>query len=89
MQQNGGDYKEAMTDAINAAKARAAVEAVAKVLGTFIGYAGSVFLIPFLVVYAWNGLTPEGWVDLSYLPAVAGLFAFRIMILWVRPKNDG
>ncbi len=76
----------AMTGAINAAKTQAAVESMVKVIGTLIGLAAVTFLVPLLAVYAWNGLTPDGWVDWSYLPTVAGLFLFRVMIHWVRSE---
>lgn len=87
---NGGeehDYKEALTSAINAAKAQAATEAVTKVLGAILGFAAATLFVPFLAVYAWNGLTPEGWADLSYLPAVAGFVVCRALLKWVKSKN--
>lgn len=82
-----GDRKpfvDAMSGAIDAAKAQAATEKMLQVGGTIIGIALGALLVPFLVVYAWNGLTPEGWVEWSYLPTVAGLLAFRILRNWAR-----
>jgi hypothetical protein len=81
------DYKEALTGAINAAQAQVAANAVTKVLGAITGFAAATFLIPFVAVYAWNGLTPEGFHDLSYLPTVAGFFVGRIVLKWV--KSNG
>lgn len=89
MQQNGGEennYKEAMTDAINAAKAQAATEAVGKALGGTIGFLAAVFLLPLVAVYAWNGLTPESFPDWQYLPAVAGFLVGRILLCWVKAR---
>lgn len=74
----------AMTGAINAAQTQVATEAVGKAIGGFIGYVGAAFLLPLVAVYAWNGMTPEGWVDLSYLPTVAGFFVGRILLGWVK-----
>ncbi len=76
----------AMTGAINAAKTQAAAEATGKVLSTLFGFAFATFVLPLVALYAWNGLTPDGWVEWSYLPTVAGLFFFRIMIHWVRSE---
>lgn len=77
-------FVEAMSGAINAAKAQAATEATLKVFGTLIGFVFATFFLPLLVVYAWNGMTPDGWVALPYLPTVSALLFFRIMILWVK-----
>ena len=76
----------AMTGAINAAKRQAVADTAGKVFGTLIGVAFATFVLPLVALYAWNGLTPDGWVDWSYLPTVAGLFFFRIMIHWVRSE---
>lgn len=78
---NGGDELLGM---LETAKEKAALTAVTAAAGGILGFAIATFLVPFLAVYAWNGLTPEGWVDLSYLPTVAGMFVFHILIGWVR-----
>jgi uncharacterized membrane protein YqaE (UPF0057 family) len=75
-----------MTGAINAAQRQVANETVGKVLGTIIGLAFATFFLPFVAVYAWNGMTPEGWVDLAYRPTVAGFFVFRVLLHWVRTE---
>ncbi len=77
-------YVGAMAEAIRRAQAQTAGKTAAKFFSTLIGVAIAAFLIPLLAVYAWNGMTPEGWVDWPYLPTVAGLFVLRIVLNWAK-----
>lgn len=79
-------FTNAMTDAINAAKAQTVANTATKVLGGTIGFLAATFLLPLLIVYAWNGLTPESFPDWQYLPAVAGFFVTRILLYWVKAR---
>ncbi len=88
MFRNGGDeYKAALEGAVNAAKQQVALESAGKALGGIIGFTFATFFLPLVAVYAWNGMTPNGWMEWSYLPTVAGLFFIRIMIHWVRTEG--
>lgn len=80
-------FVKAMSGAINAAKVQAASEVLTKVLNVAIGFTFATFFMPLVLVYAWNGLTPNGWVEWEYLPTVAALFFFRIMIHWARTEG--
>lgn len=85
MQQNGGDqHKAVIEEAVEAAKDQAFAQSALAVAGGLLGHAAAIFLIPLLAIYAWNGMTPEGWVDLTYWPTVAGFFVIRLLINWVK-----
>ncbi len=74
------NYTGAMTKAIRAAKVAAAIQAI----GGGIGLAARIFALPFLAIYAWNGLTPEGWAHWEYWPAVAGFAVVNVLIASIR-----
>ncbi len=57
---------------------------IAKMIGSVVGYGIALFIVPLLIVYAYNGLQPAVWPDISYLPTVAGLFSFRVLIHMTR-----
>lgn len=80
-QQNGGDqYKAAMENAVETAKDQAFAQSAFAIAGGLLGNAAAIFFIPLLAVYAWNGMTPEGWVDWTYWPTVAGFVVFSFLI---------
>lgn len=81
-----GEFTNAMTGAINAAKKQVALESAGKALGGIIGFGFATFAVPLIALYAWGGMTPEDWADLAYLPTVAGFFVFRILIHWMRTE---
>lgn len=81
---NGGDeVRSALEGAVGAAKA---ADAVSKVLGVITGSLLALFFVPFVALYAWNGLTPDSFVNGSYLPLVAATFVFRVVLHWVRSE---
>ena len=59
---------------------------LSKIIGGGIGFLFGTFFVPFLIVYAYNGLQPAVWADISYLPAVAGLFVFRTLVHMLRSE---
>lgn len=74
-------FVRAMSGAIGAAKQQAAAE---KVIGTLIGIAAVTFLLPLLVVYAWNNMTPESFPEWHYWSVAAAFFVVRILLFWVK-----
>lgn len=76
------EYTEAMAAAINKAKLAAALQSV----GSLLGVAARIFGVPWLAVYAWNGLTTLP--DWHYLPAVAGFFVLSIVLNLARGPRE-
>lgn len=84
--EGGHDFRNPMQDAIKTVQAQAFAESLSKLFGTATGFAFTTFFLPFVIVYAYNGLQPAVWPDISYLPALAGLFVFRTLIHMVRKE---
>ncbi len=80
------DLRASMQEAIETAKLNALAGAIGKFAGVITGFLFTTFFLPFLIVYAFNGLQPAIWPDISYLPAVAGLFVFRTLVHMVRSE---
>ncbi len=84
MRGNGEGEGSRRPDFLNAYKRAAEVQEFANSIGKYIGlgfgFLFTTFFVPFLIVYAYNGLQPAVWPDISYLPTVAGLFVFRVLV---------
>lgn len=48
----------------------------------------TLFVLPFIALLAWNGLTPESFPDWNYWPTLAGLLVIRVVLSWVGKAND-
>lgn len=81
------EFTEAMTKVISAAQTAAQVERFYKVVGGGIGLAARVFGLPWLAIYAWNGLTPENWAHWEYLPTVAAFVVINVLISTIRGSS--
>ncbi len=79
----GGDL---LTSMQRAAEVQEFANSVGKFIGLGFGVLFTTFFLPFLIVYAYNGLQPAVWPDISYLPTVAGLFVFRTLVHMVRTE---
>ena len=82
----GAEFKAMMKEAMNQPKERSAAEKLGAMVGTLIGLLVTSFGMPFLIVFAYNGLQPAVWPDISYLPTVAALAVFRIFIHMIRKE---
>lgn len=80
----GKEFRNAMQEAVEKAQAAELITKMMAFVGSGIGYAFALFVVPFLIVYAYNGLQPAVWPDISYLPTVVGLFVFRVLIHMLR-----
>ena len=78
--------QSAMGEAKNQAVSDAAGKVLGKVFGVLTGFLFMTFFVPFVAVYAYNGMQPPVWPDVSYLPAVAGFFVFRHLIHMLRSE---
>ena len=83
---DGHAFHNPMQEALEKAQTVKFTDAAGRFIGTLIGTAFDLFLVPVVIVYAYNGLQPEIWADISYLPTVAGLFVFRILIRMIRDE---
>lgn len=83
---DGESLEEQMRAALGQSKEKVVMDAMGKVFGAFTGFLSTTFFVPFVAVYAYNGLQPAVWPDISYLPAVAGFFVFRVVIHMVRKE---
>ncbi len=83
---DGNEFRDSLQAAVAKAQATTLAEDVGKLLGGFTGFAFTTFFVPFVIVYAYNGLQPAVWPDISYLPAVAGWFAFRTLVNMLRKE---
>lgn len=86
---NNGDgegFEEDAQSALDKTKEQAIADTVGKVFGVLTGFLFTTFFVPFVAVYAYNGLQPPVWPDISYLPAVAGFFVFRHLIHTLRSE---
>ncbi len=81
---DGKSFEEQMQSALGQTAEQAVKDSVGKVAGVFSGFLFTTFFVPFVTVYAYNGLQPAVWPDISYLPAVAGFFVFRQVIHMLR-----
>ncbi len=81
---DGDSFEEKMEKALGTAKDQVVANAAGTVFGVFTGFLFTTFFVPFVAVYAYNGLQPAVWPDISYLPALAGFFVFRQVIQMVR-----
>ncbi len=91
MKQSNGNGEEgadgdAFSEAIKRATLQTFAERLGALAGTAIGFLFTVFLLPLIIVYAYNGMQPEVWADISYLPTVAGLFVFRALVHMLRTE---
>ena len=82
----GNKFRDSRQDAIETAKLNAFGAAVGQFVGTLTGFAFTTFVMPFLIVYAYNGLQPAVWPDISYLPTMVGLFVFRNLVRMIRTE---
>ena len=82
----GEEFKAMMKEAMNQPKERSAAEKLGAMVGTLIGLLVTSFFVPFLIVFAYNGLQPAVWPDISYLPTVAGLVVLRILVHMIRKE---
>lgn len=83
---DGNRFRNSMQEAITNAQANALATQISKFVGGVTGFMFSAFVVPFLIVYAFNGLQPAIWPDISYLPTVAGLFVFRTLVHMLRSE---
>lgn len=81
---DGEGFEEKMQSALGKAKDQVVADTVGKVFGVTTGFLFTTFFVPFVAVYAYNGMQPAVWSDISYLPTVAGFFVFRVVIHMVR-----
>ncbi len=86
------EFISAMTEAIEAAKRQVkretALESVSKAGSTFVSNLVTVFVLPVMTLFAWNGLTPESFPDWNYWPTLIGLLVVRVILSWVRANNE-
>ena len=83
---DGENFEEAVQSALDKTKEQAVANTVVKVLGAGVGFLLGALFVPFVAVYAYNGMQPPVWPDISYLPAVAGFFVFRHLIHTLRSE---
>lgn len=83
---DGNDPRNIMHEALEAKKLEAFATSLGKFAGVITGFLFTLLVVPLLIVYAYNGLQPEVWANISYLPTVAGLFVFRILIHMIRKE---
>lgn len=83
---DGESIEEQMKSTLGEAKDQAVAGAIGKVFGVLTGFAVTTFFVPFVAVYAYNGLQPAVWPDISYLPALAGFYVFRMIIHMMRSE---
>ncbi len=82
-EQKGRDFLAKMN---RAAEVQEFANSIGKYIGLGFGLLFTTFFVPFLIVYAYNGLQPAVWPDISYLPTVAGLFVFRVLAGMLRSE---
>ncbi len=83
---DGESIEEQTKSTLGEAKDQAVADSVGKMLGTFTGFMLTALFVPWLAVYAYNGLQPAVWPDISYLPAVAGFFVFQSIIRMLKSE---
>ena len=83
----GAEFKE-LIDAVlrNEPPKKSPVEKLSAAIITLFGVVVTSFGMPFLIVFAYNGLQPAVWPDISYLPTVAALAVFRVLIHMIRKE---
>ena len=79
-------FIDEMRKALETEESKSASYQLSKFIGSGIGFLFATFFVPFLIVYAYNGLQPAVWADISYLPAVVGLFVFRTLVHMLRSE---
>ena len=79
-------FEEQMQEALGHAKDQVVADAAGKVFGVLTGFLFTTFFVPFVAVYAYNGMQPAVWPDISYLPTLAGFFVFRQIIHMLRSE---
>ena len=83
----GAEFQEMIRAALaRKPQEKSPVEKVSTAINTLFGLVVTSFFIPFLIVFAYNGLQPAVWPDISYLPTVAGLVVFRILVHMIRKE---
>ncbi len=83
---DGKSFEEKMNKALGQSKEQVVADAAGKVVGVFSGFLFTTFFVPFVAVYAYNGMQPAVWPDISYLPTLAGFFVFRQIIHMLRSE---
>lgn len=81
-----GDLVRDMKSRIETKNATEFREKLNTFIGGVTGFFFGTFFVPFLIVYAYNGMQPAVWPDISYLPTLAGLFVFRVLINMLRSE---
>ena len=85
-QEPGEEFKEMIKSALKKSSEKSPVEKVSTAIGSLFSVLVTSFGMPFLIVFAYNGLQPAVWPDISYLPTVAALAVFRIFIHMIRKE---
>lgn len=83
---DGNEFRNSMQEAAKTAQTKVLMEKLGAFIGSIIGFSFTLFAVPFLIVYAYNGLQPAVWPDISYLPTLVGLFVFRVLLNMVRSE---
>lgn len=66
---------------------RKGLELLGTGIGTIAKWGATTFFVPFVALYAWSGMAPESWEQLSYWPVVAAFYVFHQLVKWVRPQE--
>ena len=83
----GAEFKKMIKSALEKKSSeKSPVEKVNTAIGVVFSILVTSFGLPFLIVFAYNGLQPAVWPDISYLPTVAALAVFRILIHMIRKE---
>ena len=82
MSRRDKEYTDAMTKVLSAAERVAVVNQFLTVAGGGIGMAARIFALPWLAIYAWNGMTTLP--DWPYWPTVAAFVVVSILLTTVR-----
>lgn len=62
--------------------------ALGEVGGKIFAFGIGTFFVPFVALYAWGGMAPESWEQLSYWPVVAGFYVFRQLARWAHARVE-
>ncbi len=83
----GAEFQELIRAALDQKpQEKSPVEKLSGMISTLFGVIVTSFGMPFLIVFAYNGLQPAVWPDISYLPTVAALAVFRVLIHMIRKE---